>query len=138
MSASKASWLQGCAWPLGFLPIGLGLMVLGGPFLTAWVGPEFGRAGNVVVVLTAAAMISTMLSPNMVIALGSNKHRVLSLLAIGCEVLNLALSLVLVQVYGTIGVALGTLVSVGLVGAIVLPYSARIHDVASALLRARR
>jgi O-antigen/teichoic acid export membrane protein len=113
----------------GFLPIGLGLMVLARPFLTAWIGPAFGGESDIVVVLTSAAMVTTMVNPNMVISLGSNRHQVLSLLALGCGMLNLVLSLILVHVYGTLGVALGTLIAVATISAVVLPYSARIHGV---------
>lgn len=113
----------------GFLPIGLAVMVLGGRFLTAWIGPAFGSAGNIVIVLTCAALIYTMLGPGAVISVGANRHRVLAVLAIGGALLNLTLSIILVHPYGTLGVALGTLIAAASRAAVSIPYLARIHGV---------
>ena len=113
----------------GFLPIGLGLMILGGPFLRAWIGPTFGGASEILVVLTGAAVISTLLGPSVLILLGTNRHRMVAVIAVGAGLLNLGLSIALIHVYGTLGVALGTLIATALLGSVVLPYSARIHGI---------
>jgi O-antigen/teichoic acid export membrane protein len=112
-----------------FLPIGLGLVVLADPFLSAWVGPAFGHAARIVVVLSGAAAISTMLGPSMVVSLGTNRHRVLAVFAVAAGLLNLGLSIVLIQPYGTFGVALGTLIAVALRGAVTIPYLERSYSV---------
>jgi O-antigen/teichoic acid export membrane protein len=113
----------------GFLPIGLGVMVLGGRFLTAWIGPTFGNAGNIVIVLTCAALLYTTLAPGAVVSVGANRHRVLAVLAIGGAVLNLTLSIILIHPYGALGVALGTLIAAASRVAVSVPYLARIHGV---------
>jgi O-antigen/teichoic acid export membrane protein len=113
----------------GFLPIGLGVMVLGGRFLTAWIGPAFGSAGNIVIVLTCAALLYTMLAPGAVVSVGANRHRVLALLAIGGALLNLTLSIILIHPYGTLGVALGTLIAAASRTAVSVPYLARAHGI---------
>lgn len=113
----------------GFLPIGLGVMVLGGRFLTAWIGPTFGSAGNIVIVLTCAALLYTMLAPGAVVSVGANRHRVLAVLAIGGALLNLTLSIILIHPYGALGVALGTLIAAASRAAVSVPYLARLHGV---------
>jgi len=112
-----------------FLPIGLGVMILGSRFLTAWIGPAFGSAGTIVVVLTCAGLLYTTLGPAAVVSIGSNRHRVLAALAIGGAVLNVTLSIILVYPYGALGVALGTLIAAASRVVVSVPYLARIHGV---------
>lgn len=113
----------------GFLPIGLGVMVLGGRFITAWIGPAFGDTGTIVIVLTCSALIYPLLGPGIVISVGSNRHRVLAVVGIAAALLNLTLSIILVHPYGTLGVALGTLIATTIRAAVSIPYLSRTHGV---------
>jgi O-antigen/teichoic acid export membrane protein len=93
-----------------FVPIGLGLAILGGPFLSAWVGPAYASAAPIVVILTLSAGIDMAMWPAGFVLQGLRRHHRLGWLALGSGLANLALSIVLIGPLGITGVAIGTLV----------------------------
>jgi O-antigen/teichoic acid export membrane protein len=114
------------------LPFACGLTVLAGPFLTAWVGPGYAQYGHIVVLLTVASVIDTSVWPAAHILQGIARHALLAVAAIGTGLANLALSLALVNVWGVLGVALGTLIPTTVVclGAVV-PYALRVLGIST-------
>ena len=114
----------GVAWPLC-----LSLMLLAGPALEGWVGPEFAE-GRLVVVLLAATVAVKALTRTGVLALqGIGSVRSTALVNTGEAVLNLALSVVLGRTMGLPGVALATLLAaVASELGIILPYLCRKLD----------
>lgn len=108
------------------LAIGLGVMLLGGSFLGAWVGPEYAGYGYLVVILTVASAIDTTTWPGGMVLQGMARHRAISVAALVTGLSNLGLSIILVGPFGLLGVALGTLIPTTLVClGFVIPYCAR-------------
>lgn len=111
---------------VGFLPIGCGLAVLAGPFLSAWVGPAYADDGYLVTILVGAWLIAMSVWPASSVLQAMAKHRPLARYALGAAVLNLGLSIALVKPLGVKGVALGTLVGTAFeVLVFVVPYAMR-------------
>jgi O-antigen/teichoic acid export membrane protein len=111
---------------VGFLPIGCGLTVLAGAFLSAWVGPAYADDGYLVTILIGAWLIAMSVWPAGSVLQAMAKHRPLALYAMGAAILNLGLSIALVKPLGVKGVALGTLVGTAFeVFVFVVPYAMR-------------
>lgn len=113
-----------------FVPLAGPLIVLAGPILNAWVGPEFMPYAPIVAILTIAGLIETSQWPAMAVLQGMARHRPISLIWIGTAVANLGLSIALLHVLGATGVALGTLVptTIACLG-LILPFTARVLGV---------
>jgi O-antigen/teichoic acid export membrane protein len=110
-----------------FLPVGVGMVFLTGPFLHIWVGPEFAEYSYLVLILTLASMIDTSTWPAGSVLQGVGLPRFSGVMAIISGVFNLFLSLVLVQSIGLTGVALGTLLPTSIIClGFVHPYVIRI------------
>lgn len=92
-----------------FLPVGVSLVFLAGPFLTVWVGQAFADYAHLVLILSLASMIDTSTWPAGSVLQGMGLPRFSGAMSIISGVSNLLLSLVLVQKIGLTGVALGTL-----------------------------
>lgn len=92
-----------------FMPVGVSLIFLAGPFLTVWVGPAFAEYAPLVFILSLAGMIDTTTWPAGSILQGMGLPRFSGVMSIVSGVSNLILSLILVQKIGLTGVALGTL-----------------------------
>ena len=93
-----------------FVPFACVLVVLAQPLLTLWVGAAYGGSTVLVLILTLARLFDISQWPAASVLTGMARHRPLALISIGSGVVNLVLSLILVQRYGVIGVALGTLI----------------------------
>jgi O-antigen/teichoic acid export membrane protein len=111
-----------------FSIVGGALIVFARPFLLAWV-PAAASSADIVVILTAAALLEALISPVSQALQGMNRHRPLVIFALGSAVLNLALSIALIGPLGVRGVAFGTLIATALEAAIVLPFGARVLGV---------
>ena len=101
-------WYRGSKLTTAFAtPLLLGLALLAEPIISVWVGPEFKQSVPVCQWLTAAVMISTIHgnTDNILSMGGHQKFMAFSIL--GCQALNLGLSLFLIQLYGITGVAIG-------------------------------
>ena len=105
------------------LLIGLTLIVLARPILTAWVGPDYASAAGLVAILTTASFLAAAQWPAGAVLQGMARHRVLAATALGSGLANLALSIALVRPLGVTGVALGTLLPALAEFAIILPYT---------------
>jgi O-antigen/teichoic acid export membrane protein len=98
-----------------FMPVGVSLIFLAGPFLRVWVGPAFAEYADLVLILTLASMIDTSTWPAGSVLQGMGLPRFSGVMSIISGVSNLILSLVLVPRIGLTGVALGTLLPTGIV-----------------------
>jgi O-antigen/teichoic acid export membrane protein len=113
-----------------FVPVAAVLILLARPILVAWVGADYSDAGILVVILTLASLVDISQWPAGLILQGMGRHRPLALMSIGNGVANIALSVLLVQRLGVVGVALGTLVPMTVESlGFVLPYALRVIGV---------
>jgi O-antigen/teichoic acid export membrane protein len=93
-----------------FLPVGLSLIFLAGPFLSVWVGDEFSSYAYLVLILTLASMIDTSTWPAGSILQGMGLPKFSGRMSMISGLTNLFVSIILVQRIGLAGVALGTLI----------------------------
>lgn len=93
----------------GVLPIQAGLFILGRPFLSIWLGAEYGEtAGPVLDVLAVILGFTIAQSVAARVLYGVGRIRMFARMALVEGVANLVLSLALVQPFGIVGVAWGT------------------------------
>jgi O-antigen/teichoic acid export membrane protein len=91
------------------LPIVLTFVLRGKTFIGLWMGPEYADSSSKVLqVLSVALFFSAANQVTTSMMLGINKHRPVALVNIAEGILNLVLSIGLVQVMGILGVACGT------------------------------
>jgi O-antigen/teichoic acid export membrane protein len=109
-----------------FLPVGISLIFLAGPFLGFWVGEEFAEYAYLVLILSLAGMIDTCTWPAGFVLQGMGLPRFSGTMSILTGIFNLVLSLILVRRLGLTGVALGTLIPTSIVClGLVIPYTVR-------------
>lgn len=113
------------------LPICITYIVMGRDFIGLWMGSEYaGISGDVLLILTVTVLLSLPHNTISSILYGVNKHRLIARLRIAEAVFNLALSLILVNYLGIIGVALGTAIPQFFIMTLLLPImSSRIMDI---------
>jgi O-antigen/teichoic acid export membrane protein len=92
-------------------PITTVLIVLAVPFITAWFGPGFEEAGRIAQLLLASQLLLPLYQLGDQVLIGKNRFSVWVRGGMTLAVLNVALSLVLVQFWGPIGVAAATLIA---------------------------
>lgn len=103
--------LQGTRLSLAMvIPLATGLGLLSRHVVTSWVGPDFAGSVPIIHILSIAVALRVGNATSAMILKGSGEHRLLALANIVMAVSNLLLSLLLVQWYGLVGVAIGTLV----------------------------
>lgn len=93
------------------LPICIGFFLLGKQFITLWMGAEYAEpAGQILVVLAAGHLLGLPYYTISGVLYGLGRHHVVAYSRIFEGVVNLTLSVVLVQIYGLVGVAVGTVI----------------------------
>ncbi len=102
--------------------VGLSILFYGRSFIARWMGPGFGGAYGVAVILAAAAMIQLPQSPGVQLLYGLSQHRVYAVLNGAEGVVNIALSIWLTKRVGLYGAALGTLIEFCVFKVFVQPY----------------
>jgi len=108
------------------LPIGVVLIILTKPLLTAWVGAAYAEYSYLVVILIVASLIDTSQWPAGFVLQGMARHHPLAGMTIASGVSNLILSILLVNRLGLLGVALGTLIPTTVICiGFVTPYAMR-------------
>jgi O-antigen/teichoic acid export membrane protein len=117
----QAIFIQGTRLSLAtVIPMGGAMMLLAGPLVHAWIGPEF--SGSVLVVqllsLTVIARVGNATASTLL--KGAGEHRLVAFTNVAAAVANLALSIAIVKPLGLAGVAIGTLVPVCLASTLVL------------------
>ena len=94
------------------VPIAGVLMLMAGPLVLAWVGPEF--QGSIVVVRLLALIVVVRVgnATGSTLLKGADRHRLVAGVNIATAVVNVSLSVVLAKPLGLAGVAIGTLIPV--------------------------
>ncbi len=88
--------------------IGFGFVAWGQDFIQRWMGVDYLDAYPCLVVLVSCLILSFWQSPSIALLYGTSKHRFLAVITIVEGLINLGLSMLLVQYYGILGVAIGT------------------------------
>lgn len=126
----RAVWYRGSKLTIAFAtPLLLGLALLAEPLIMAWIGPEFRMSAPVCQWLVAAVMISVIHGNTQNILSMGGQQRFLAFSILGCQVLNLGLSILLILFYGIIGVAMATFLAyVPVYVGLIQTRAGRIHD----------
>jgi O-antigen/teichoic acid export membrane protein len=97
------------------VPMAGGLALLARPLVMAWVGPQF--AGSIPIIYLLAVVVAIRVGNATATTLlkGTGDHRLLAATNVAMSIVNLGLSIALARKYGAVGVALGTLIPVGVV-----------------------
>ncbi|HEX8220662.1 MAG TPA: oligosaccharide flippase family protein [Chloroflexia bacterium] len=102
---------------------GITLWFLGDALIRLWIGPNLEEATPILYFFVVFFIISNTSQPAREVLKGQGRMKMLALMAVVETVLNLGLSVVLVQFYGAPGVALGSLIPVVLVNVVLLRYT---------------
>jgi O-antigen/teichoic acid export membrane protein len=114
---------------LAALPVCLGLVFLGEQFITLWVGNGYADAAVVLTILTIAQFFSMPQYVSALVLAGMAKHRIFAYIALAEGSANLALSIVLVQKMGVLGVAWGAVIPALVTNIVVIPlFTLRVLD----------
>lgn len=114
-----------------FIPPATALLVLPDRIIAAWVGPQFAGSARVLLILVASSLIDFAVWPAASIMQGTDRHRLIAIVAGGSALMNLALSLVLVRIVGVVGVALGTLIATVAEMSFAIPYALRVYGISA-------
>ena len=121
MDRLQAIFIQGTRLSLAtVVPMGGAMMLMAGPLIHAWVGPEFSDSALVLQLLTLSVIVRVGNATAGTVLKGAGEHRLVAFTNVGAAVVNLALSIALVKALGLPGVALGTLVPICLASTLVL------------------
>jgi len=105
----RVLWYRGSKLTIAFAtPLLLGLALLAEPLIINWTSSEFRMSVPVCQWLAAAVMVAVIHGNTENVLSMSGYQRFLALSTLGCQLLNLGLSLVLIHVYGVAGVAMAT------------------------------
>src|SRR5215216_5859829 len=103
--------VQGTRLSLGrVVPLATVLGLTARPLVMVWVGPQFSDSVNVIYILSVVIALRVGNATSAVILKGSDLHKFLAFSNLSMAAGNLMLSVLLVRVYGLIGVAVGTLI----------------------------
>jgi len=115
MTGARAAMVLG-------LPICIGFFLLGKQFIGLWMGAAYAEpAGQILIVLAVGHLIGLPYYTISGVLYGLGRHHVVAYSRILEGIVNLTMSVVLVQVYGLIGVAIGTVIPHIVVVAGILP-----------------
>ena len=104
------------------LPLCVGFIFLGRTFIGLWMGAEYaGPSGDILAVLSVGHLFGLPYSSISAVLYGLNQHQIIAYSRIAEGLVNLAISIVLVQRLGVLGVALGTVIPHVIVVVGVLP-----------------
>jgi O-antigen/teichoic acid export membrane protein len=94
------------------VPIAATLLLMAGPLVRAWVGPEF--EGSVIVVRLLAVIVVVRVgnATGSTLLKGAGSHRLVAGVNVATAIVNVSLSIALAKPLGLEGVAIGTLVPV--------------------------
>ena len=118
-------------------PIAVLLIVLADPLVRAWVGPEMLGAVPIIQILAFAVTLRVATATATTVLKGAGRVRYLAMVNLSAGVVNVALSAVLVQSYGLVGVAVGTLIPVAISSMFII-FPAACHRVGLPVARALR
>ena len=117
----QAIFIQGTRLSLAsVVPMGGAMILMAGPLVRAWVGPEFDGSGLVLQLLSLSVIVRVGDATAATVLKGAGEHRLLAFTNVAAAFVNLALSLAFVKPFGLAGVALGTLVPILLASTLVV------------------
>ncbi len=117
----QAIFIQGTRLSLAtVIPMAGGLMLMAQPLVDAWVGPEFNGSVVVLRLLAFTVIVRIGTATASTLLKGAGEHRLVAFATVAAAIANLALSIAIIKPLGLPGVALGTLVPVGLASTLVL------------------
>jgi O-antigen/teichoic acid export membrane protein len=117
----KAIFIQGTRLSLAtVVPMGGAMMLMAGPLVQAWVGPEFARSALVLQLLTLSVIVRVGNATAGTVLKGAGEHKLVAFTNVAAAIVNIALSIAFVRPFGLPGVALGTLVPIGIASMLVL------------------
>ena len=96
------------------VPMALILALVADSVVAAWVGPRFESSVTIVRLLAITVCIRIGASTAYTLLKGAGDHQFAAALTVSVAVTNLALSIVLVRQFGLVGIAVGTLIPVGI------------------------
>jgi O-antigen/teichoic acid export membrane protein len=102
------------------VPMGGTMIIMAGPLVRAWVGPDFSGSVLVVRLLCLSVIVRVANETASTILKGAGEHRLLAFVNMATACVNLALSIAIVKPLGLPGVALGTLVPICFTAMLVL------------------
>jgi O-antigen/teichoic acid export membrane protein len=112
------------------LPLCLGFIFLGRQFITLWMGRDYIFSATILSVLTIPQFTSMPQYSSSLILASMARHKALAYMVLAEGIVNLALSIVLVQKMGIIGVAWGTVIPHFINTGIIIPlYTLRIMNI---------
>lgn len=104
------------------LPIAVSYIVVGYEFISLWMGPYYASASYATLVILSIATVAHISQfTSTQILQGIAKHGSITYIAIGEGLANLGLSILLVQKYGMIGVAFGTMIPMLITNLFIIP-----------------
>lgn len=108
------------------LAIGVGVTLVGTPFLALWIGTEYTEQSDLIILLLVVFTVLPLLNPFSSRYLTAiDRHGIFARLMPVAAFVNLGLSLMLVQSYGIIGVAVGSVIPGLVLHPVLLVYSCR-------------
>ncbi|OQY29452.1 MAG: hypothetical protein B6244_03500 [Candidatus Cloacimonetes bacterium 4572_55] len=118
-------------------PLAMSLFFFSKDLMVAWIGPDFEESGVVLSILLLA-IFPTVIQANAgnILAMTDN-HRFAAWTSLGSAILNVIMSVILIQFLGLPGVALGTLISAFVMQTILVLYTCRVIpiDITKLLIR---
>ena len=121
MDRLQAIFIQGTRLSLAtVVPMGGAMMLMAGPLVHAWVGPEFASSALVLQLLTLSVIVRVGHATAGTVLKGAGEHRLVAFTNVAAAFVNLVLSIALVKAFGLPGVAVGTLVPICVASTLVL------------------
>ncbi len=126
--ALQATFVDGTRLGLGLVTgVTLTLVAFARPLVTRWMGPGFADTIPALYALAIAGVVLVAQGPLGNILLVVGRHRLVALGSLAEALINLALSVLLVERYGMLGAALGTMIAVvGFNLLILMPVACRV------------
>lgn len=114
---------------IGF-PVAMTYIILGEEFISLWMGEEYAaKAGAVLIIFGITQLLTFHQYSIKMVLYGLSKHSVIAYWSIVEAIVNLVLSIILVQHYGLVGVALGTAIPHVLIAMILYPiYACKVTE----------
>lgn len=98
------------------------LIILGKPLILRWIGSDYLDAYPVLVILTIGIMIEAIQNPSNSVLMAISKHKFFACMNVVEGVSKFVLCIALVQHYGILGVAVGTVIPLAVCRMIIMPY----------------
>jgi len=127
---SKATidfYINASKWTIALiLPISILAVIFGPAFISLWLGKEYGENSQLILLLLAIFTMLPFLDPVMERYLTAiNKHAILAKLYPISALINLVASILLVNKFGIVGVALGSIIPLCILVPVYLVYSCK-------------